>query len=102
MNSKQLLLILSIILCSFQSSKAQKKQFLQRVGVLDSVYSNTLKEQRELYIQFPLNYDQNKKYPVVYILDGEILLPTVHNVQDFYSGGFTPEMILVGVSNAKK
>jgi predicted alpha/beta superfamily hydrolase len=35
----------------------------------------------------------------VYVLDGETHLPTVTNVQNYYSGGFTPEMILVGISN---
>ena len=37
---------------------------------------------------------------MAYILDGEVLLSTVNNVQSFYNGGFTPEMILVGISNA--
>ena len=78
----------------------QQQQVLQKVGVLDSLYSKSLKAYRKLYIQLPDNYDENKKYPVAFILDGEVLLPTVHNVQRFYSGGFTPEMVLVGISNA--
>ena len=80
----------------------QHTQFLQKVGVLDSVYSKSLKEYRKFYVQFPAYYNANKKekYPVVFILDGEVLLPTVNNVQNFYSGGFTPDMVLIGISNA--
>ena len=79
----------------------QHSQFLQKVGVLDSIYSKSLKEYRKFYVQLPANYSNNnkEKYPVVFILDGEVLLPTVNNVQNFYSGGFTPEMVLVGISN---
>jgi predicted alpha/beta superfamily hydrolase len=77
--------------------------YLKSFGILDSVYSNTLDEIRKVYVQFPANYnpDDQIKYPVIYIIDGEVLLPTVQNVQSFYSGGFTPEMILVGISNDK-
>ncbi len=74
---------------------------LQEVGTLDSIYSESLREVRQFYVQLPPSYQQNsdRKYPVCYILDGEILLPTVHNVQQFYSGGFMPEMVLIGIVN---
>ena len=79
----------------------QNIQFLQKIGILDSVYSKNLHEHHKFYVQLPTNYNpaQNRKYPVVYILDGEVFLPTVNNVLSFYSGGFMPEMIIVGVSN---
>ena len=81
----------------------QNIEFLQQVGTSDSLYSKTLNEYRKIYIQLPANYNPTKdqKYPVVYILDGEILLPTVNEVQNYYSGGFTPEMVLIGISNQK-
>ncbi len=97
--------VLSVILFLFfyqqigYSQVKSEKEFLQKIGIKDSVYSKTLKEYRELYIQFPANFNPETRYPVTYILDGEVLLPTVANVQSFYSGGFTPEMILVGISN---
>jgi predicted alpha/beta superfamily hydrolase len=79
----------------------QQQQFLQKIGVLDSLYSQILNESRKIYIQLPASYSVGKsqKYPVVFILDGEIFLPTVNEVQNYYSGGFTPEMVLVGISN---
>ena len=80
-----------------------KNQFLAKVGTLDSVYSKTLKEYRKIYVQLPAGYnpDKNTKYPVVFVLDGKIFLPTVYDVQNYYSGGFTPEMVIVGISNDK-
>ena len=86
------------VICS-----AQENQFLQSIGVLDSIYSENLEEYRKIYVQLPENYNPNskQKYPVVYVLDGEVFLPTVYNVHNFYSGGFMPEMIIVGISNAK-
>lgn len=81
----------------------QNQQFLQKVGALDSLYSKVLNETREIYVQLPASYDSEKSqnYPVAYILDGEIFLPTVNDVQNYYSGGFTPEMVLVGIANDK-
>lgn len=81
----------------------QNSPFLQQVGALDSLFSKSLQEYRRIYVQLPENYDpaNNQKYPIVYILDGEVLLPTVYNVLSFYSGGFMPEMVIVGISNNK-
>ena len=75
---------------------------MRKVGVLDSVYPKILTEYRKFYVELPAEYisNKNKKYPVDFILDGEVLLSTVTNVQNFYSGGFTPEMILIDISNA--
>lgn len=98
------LVVIAIFSCTYSaiSQTNQENHFLQKVGVLDSLYSNYLKESRSFYVEYPESYDPNssKKYPVAFILDGEVLLPTVNVVQSYYSGGFTPEMILVGISNS--
>jgi predicted alpha/beta superfamily hydrolase len=80
-----------------------KTQYLQKVGILDSLFSNTLNETREIFIHIPESSKDfpSQKYPVAFILDGELFLPTVLDVQNYYSGGFTPEMVLVGISNSK-
>ena len=106
MNRIQIVLVigLSFFFQQFASGQTnQNIQFLQKVGVLDSIYSESLKEYRKIYVQLPDNYSstKNQKYPVVYILDGEVFLPTVNNVHSFYSGGFMPEMVIVGISNDK-
>ncbi len=96
------LLFFSLLIIGLYSSINAQTQFLQQIGVKDSLYSNSLKESRAFYIQLPTSYTANpdRNYPVVYIIDGEVLLPTVTNVHEFYYGGFMPEMILVGISNA--
>ncbi|MFC2090995.1 alpha/beta hydrolase-fold protein [Bacteroidota bacterium] len=106
--TKELKLVLTIGLIIFfqqfvKANANQNQQFLQKVGVLDSLYSKILNESRKIYIQLPASYtpEKNQKYPVVFILDGEIFLPTVNDVQNFYSGGFTPEMVIVGIYNDK-
>uniref|UniRef100_UPI004049AC46 alpha/beta hydrolase-fold protein n=1 Tax=Flavobacterium sp. TaxID=239 RepID=UPI004049AC46 len=106
MNKINLFLITGVVLFSLQFAHSQTNrdnQFLQKIGVLDSLYSQTLNEFRTVYVQLPQSYnpESDNKYPVVYILDGEVFLPTVSNVQDYYSGGFTPEMVLIGISNHK-
>lgn len=106
MNKIQLALVigLSFFFQQFTNGQTnQKVDFLQKVGVLDSVYSKSLNEYREIYVQLPADYnpDDNIKYPVVFVLDGELFLPTVNDVQNYYSGGFTPEMVIVGISNDK-
>ncbi len=111
MNNKMtsnLKIIATIILIIYfqhfvNAQENQNQHFLQKVGVEDSLYSKILNESRKIYIQLPASYnpDKNHKYPVVFILDGEIFLPAVNEVQNYYSGGFTPEMVLVGISNDK-
>ena len=86
MNRIQIIIGLIFFLQHFAISQTnQNVQFLQKVGVLDSIYSQNLKEYRKLYVQLPANYNANsrEKYPVVFILDGEVLLPTVNNVHSF-------------------
>jgi predicted alpha/beta superfamily hydrolase len=105
-NKFRILFLAGLIFISFQLANAQagqNPQFLRQIGVLDSLNSEILKESREIYVQLPANYspENDQKYPVVYILDGEVFLPTAANVLDFYSGGFMPEMVLIGVSNKK-
>lgn len=100
----KIILTIGLIIFFQQFVKAQGNQnqlFLQKVGVLDSLYSKILNESRKIYIQLPASYtpEKNQKYPVIFILDGEMFLPTVNDVQNYYSGGFTPEMVLVGISN---
>lgn len=92
--------LLTIIIGSNQILLAQTNyQF--KIGKIDSIYSNILKESRELYIHLPQSYDSNsqRKYPVIYVLDGDVLLNAVSTVHDFYWGGYMPEMIIVGISN---
>ena len=78
-------------------------EFLQQRGVSDTVHSELLNEDRLIYVDFPLTYTPGsaQKYPVAFLLDGDVLLPAAGTVQDYYSGGYTPDMIIIGISNAE-
>ncbi|WP_425639609.1 alpha/beta hydrolase-fold protein [Algoriphagus yeomjeoni] len=96
--SRKILLCLAILFSVISNANAQ---FLSEIGIKDSIYSEILKEIRTFYVQFPEGFDpeSDSKYPTAYILDGENLLPALAVTQQFYSGGFLPDMILIGVSN---
>lgn len=90
------------ILCFSQKSQAQS-DYLIHIGVKDSLHSTVLDESREFYVDLPDSYVEGSdtKYPVVYILDGDVMLNALHTVHSYYNGGFMPEMILIGISNAE-
>jgi len=93
--------LLAIILAFQQGLSQGENQYLIQAGKVEVLDSKILNESREIYIQLPSGYDPNgyQDYPVVYILDGEVMFPTLVNVHAFYSGGFIPEMIMVGIAN---
>ena len=95
-------ILILMILGIYQYSWSQTN-FKVQIGEIDSLYSNVLQESREIYIQLPesFNPESDVKYPVAYILDGDVMLNALHTVHSYYNGGFIPEMILVGISNAE-
>ena len=94
------LIILAIIFSVFEYGVAQATH-LYEIGTKDSLYSNTLEEQRVIWVQLPENYNQESKqlYPVIYVLDGAVHFQAVSTVLSYNWGGFLPEMIIVGISN---
>jgi predicted alpha/beta superfamily hydrolase len=93
---KQLLFIIGIIfLANFQNTT-----YAQSLAT-DSIYSKTLNEHRNFWVQLPENYNpkSNIKYPVVYLLDGFSLKEELEIVYNNYWGHYLPNMILVGISN---
>lgn len=70
--------------------------------------SETLGEERNIYIQLPEGYDRTRKgYPVLFVLDGEWLFDIVRANVQFYAevevmGNILPEMIVVGIENVDR
>lgn len=101
---KKLPYILLFFLCfGIHENMISQSDFKIKKGLIDSVYSSVLNESREFYVEVPKDYnpDNDYKYPVAIILDGEFQFNALQIVHDYYSGGFVPEMVLIGVSNAK-
>lgn len=98
------LIVISACLIFMHNTRAQsiqKTPFLYEIGMADSLYSNTLKEQREFWVELPESFNpkSTSKYPVVFILDGGIQMKGLDAVYGYYQGHHLPEMILVGISN---
>lgn len=80
------------------------------IGNIDSIYSKILAENRKILIHLPLTepdgFFPDQKYPVIYVLDGEILFHSVVAITEQLSGGsgnFTyPKMIVVGIPNTDR
>ncbi|MBN1907403.1 MAG: hypothetical protein JW927_20155 [Deltaproteobacteria bacterium] len=88
-------LILSAVNCSAQEQAENK----------DSIYSNILKEQRDIRVKLPDEYrpDSNDKYEVIYITDGEWNMGLFSYIYNFLKGeNFVPPVIMVGVENTYK
>lgn len=71
--------------------------------IYKSLKSSKLGEERELKIQLPRNYENNKEksYPVLIVLDGDYLFEPVAGNVDFYSyWEDIPEMIVVGINQS--
>ena len=73
-----------------------------RVEIIDTIYSEILKENRALLISLPAGYDADstEKYEVIYILDGEWNAGVFSFIYGFAMGDkFVPPAILVSLPN---
>ncbi|MBD0353421.1 MAG: hypothetical protein ICV65_19935 [Flavisolibacter sp.] len=70
---------------------------------IDTIHSAILNEDRYIWVHVPDKATVVSKYPVIYILDGQILFDEVNNILDRLSketGKNTAnEMIVVGIGN---
>ncbi|PKA82280.1 hypothetical protein ATE92_0407 [Ulvibacter sp. MAR_2010_11] len=79
------------------------------IGETVRFYSETLSEDRSLNIYLPISYgnDANKKYPVIYLLDGSADEDFIHIAGLVQFGSFSwinmiPESIVVGIVNVNR
>lgn len=64
------------------------------------IHSTILNEEREIIIHLPRDYNKNKKYPVMYVLDGSSQDKHIANKFNILSAaGYVPETIIVGLPN---
>lgn len=73
-----------------------------KLGFTDSIQSAILKENRQIIIHLPDDYDTSKKmYPVFYLLDGSgsSVLEAVSAMNKLRGDKFIPEMIVVAIIN---
>jgi predicted alpha/beta superfamily hydrolase len=70
-------------------------------GIIETkIHSAILKEDRDLIIYLPANYDSAKKYPVMYVLDGSSHeIPLLKSLEILSAGGIVPATIVVAIPN---
>ena len=98
----------TIILLTIAANSQNSLNIL--IGKKEKIYSNLLKENRNIFIYTPTytsnDTSGNKRYPVIYILDGDAhFLSTVGIVQQLSQAnvnGVLPEMIVVGIENTNR
>ena len=80
-------------------------------GHIDSLWSSTLKERRQLLIYTPPGYDSSRylprRYPVLYLLDGDAHFQSVTGLVQILSSGINasfviPPMIVVAIANTDR
>lgn len=80
------------------------------IGKVDSINSNILNEQRKIWIHVPEgNSDgvfEKKKYPVVYLLDGDAhfysVVGMIQQLSSVNGNTIVPKMIVVGIPNTNR
>lgn len=71
----------------------------------DVIYSELLNEDRTLWIYTPQNYnlEKEKKYPVLYVLDGRYNFQYTVTIANYlYECDLIPELIIVGIINTNR
>jgi predicted alpha/beta superfamily hydrolase len=95
---KSLTRILVILLIISNISYAQNTGNKIVIGTIDTIYSNILKEKRNVWVYVPNGDGQNQRYPVLYLLDAEDHFHSAVGIVKQLSG-VLPDMIIVGITN---
>lgn len=102
--TKRLIIVLLIAAVCGLEINAQPYDFAVKFGLTLEINSKELAEKRKLSIYLPESYERSeKKYPVVYVLDGEhYFLHTVTSIRTLAGLGKMPESIVVAVHNTNR
>jgi predicted alpha/beta superfamily hydrolase len=89
-----------ISICIYLFSFLVNSPYLVAQEKNDSLYSVILKEKRFLQVYLPDNYSTDKKYDVLYLLDGEMLSRFVAPIALFSEENeLMPQVIIIGIKN---
>jgi len=94
------LLAVSAVLFSFhQTIIGQQDVFTWRNISTEKIYSKSVNDSFKIDIKLPDTYnDSTKEYPLLVVLDGDLLFPIAVGITHYLStGGIIPEMIVVGI-----
>src|SRR5215212_9137226 len=104
-----LLVLLLILLAS--SAPAQEKGRDIKIGEAFTLRSKILNEERPYWVYLPSSYHDKmyapRRYPVLYLLDGDLHFHSASGVVQFMSSGVNgnnqiPELIVVAIPNTDR
>ena len=96
--------VFAVILFMMVACKHPEKNNNIVVGKIDSIRSNILGEERKIWVYVPEGAsDPKKRFPVVYLLDGDDHFTPVKGIIQYLSeNAVCPDMILVGIPNTDR
>ena len=73
------------------------------IGQKHTLHSNVLNEERKYWVHLPAKYNADKKYPVLYVLDGDRSFNYASGViSQLSNNGKAPELIMVSILNTDR
>lgn len=83
-----------------QFTQNAEKQIV--IGQVESLYSEVLQEEREIWIHLPDQIDSTKRYPVIYVLDASNFFYVITGMIKQLTPWKIPEAIIVGITNTDR
>ncbi|PZP51523.1 MAG: hypothetical protein DI598_03005 [Pseudopedobacter saltans] len=99
------IMLAATVMCSFMCASAQQYDSTYTLGNRYTLSSKLLKESRKYWVRLPRNYNPTEKYPVIYVLDGEMYFPIVSTEQGFLDGNeriSNNKSIVVAIENTDR
>ncbi len=105
---KKVHLICLLCFCLYHANGQNSNDIV--IGKIDSIDSKILKEQRKVWIHVPdsgvSGVSKKKKYPVVYLLDGDnhfhSVVGMIRQLSSINGNTICPKMIVVGIPNTNR
>jgi len=92
------ILFLFVLLCSFTNPLFSQVDTCINKIIKHEIQSNYLDDTRTYWVSFPINYDTTKRYPVLYVLDGQWRFDLIRPIAFDLSGNKKmPGHIIIGV-----
>ncbi|PIF30826.1 hypothetical protein CLU81_1277 [Flavobacterium sp. 9] len=103
------IIVVSFFMLLTSFALAQKKDKIE-IGIVDSIASKVLNENRKIWVHLPKSAQNNgfakQKYPVVYVLDGDghfsSVVGIIEEMSEVNGNTNCPEMIVVGITNTNR
>jgi predicted alpha/beta superfamily hydrolase len=100
-----LLIILFFYGCEKTDKSSSTREYDNQIviGQIDSLNSDILGESRKVWVHMPINFQEDKKYPVLYLLDGPGHFYSVAGIiKQMSNTALVPEMIVVAIPNTDR